>query len=342
MDTQLDIMTSFGISMADISDACNERVEDAHILTRQWANDHGLLGVPHQQRKFDQLGYTHLLAYGCTTAAMDRLALFAQWFTYYFLLDDQQDLAVLTGRTHEFGELQDDLRRILHTHGEDAAAHRSGLRAAVAELCRRTRPLVSSDWWDRYVHHAEQVFAAQRRENVYRLSGIVPAPEEFKRVRRDAGAADMVFDIIEACEGLEIPAPIRASAACSRYADDLNDFTTWSNDVMGVDHDAGNADPNNFVLVRQHVDNLTRDEAIRAVTAEIADLVGGLAARMDDVRAAGRALPAEQQARAAKALNAWHDWAMNVPVHYLKANGRLSQMDRAKPRQPAGFTEDLL
>lgn len=341
MTVELDIMGSFGVSTADVSSRCNEHAEQAHVMTRHWANRYGLLGNAHRNRLFDQLGYTQLLAYGCTTAAMERLALFSQWFTYYFLLDDQQDLAVLTGRDEEFVALQDDLRDVLLRRGE-ISTRRTGLVAAVADLCRRTTPHVSDEWWSRYISHAEQVFAAQRRENSYRLTGWFPAPDEFKEVRRAAGAAELVFDIIEACESAEVPASMRTSPACCRYVDDLNDFTTWSNDVLGVDHDAANADPNNYVLIRQHADDLDREKAVSAVTAEIANLARDLAYRKAELCVAARTYSAAQQLRIEHALSAWFDWAMNVPIHYLKANGRLSHMDSARPQQPPAFTEDLL
>lgn len=341
METQTDNLAAFGITIAEVPTACSEHAQPAHTLTRDWANSFGLLGDPRQQRKFDQLGYTQLLAYGCLTASAGRLALFAQWFTYYFLLDDQQDLAVLTGRDDEFIALQDDIRQILHAQGK-GGGDRPGLRGAVADLCRRTAGEVSGEWWHRYVTHAEEVFAAQRLENGYRLTGRFPDPDAFKKIRREAGAADMVFDIIEAAEDLEIPAQLRGGAACRQYADDLNDFTTWTNDVLGVDHDAANDDPNNYVLVRQQAGDLSREAALESVNTEIARLVHGLGRRKHDVLAAAQAHPAAVRMKVDRALTAWHDWAMNVPIHYLRANGRLWQMDEAAPRQPPAFAEDLL
>lgn len=336
------IMDSFGVSADEVSGLFNPHAEQAHTLTRNWANDYGLLGNSDRQQLFDRLGYTHLLAYGCTTAPLERLALFSQWFTYYFLLDDQQDLAVLTGRTEDFVALQEELRHVLRTRGTDGSAPGRDLPAAVAELCRRTTPHVSDEWWSRYVAHAEQVFAAQGQENTYRSSDDFPAPAEFKEVRRRAGAADMVFDIIEACEGTGIPGSIRNDPACCRYADGLNDFTTWTNDVLGVDHDAANRDPNNYVLIRQNSDGLDRRTAIDSVTGEIVELVRDLPRRRDEVRRAARKCSAAEQDRIELALGAWYDWSMYVPIHYLRADGRLSQMDRAQPRQPPAFTEDLL
>ncbi len=339
---QRTFLESLGVSAEQVPRSCNAHAARAHKLTRDWATSYGLLGDTRQQNLFDQLSYTQLLAYGCTTAPVDRLALFAQWFTYYFLLDDQQDLAVLTGRNKEFIVLQDDVRRILHTRGIGAPMHSKGLRAAVADLCRRTTQYVSDAWWHRYIDHAEQLFSAQRQESNYRLANCFPTPSDFKNIRRRASAVDMVFDIIQACEQAEISESLRSSAACCQYADDLNDFTTWSNDILGLDHDAANADPNNYVRVRQHADNLSLDAAIDAVTVEVAQLVSGFANRKKDVRVTACTFTAAQWGQAERALHAWYAWAMNVPVHYLKSNSRLFQMDQAAPKRPPAFTEDLL
>ncbi|MET8795199.1 terpene synthase family protein [Nocardia sp. NPDC004568] len=338
----LEVIESFGVPCGQVSSARNGHAEQAHMMTRNWANQYGLLGDPHRQEMFDQLRYADMLAYGCTTAPPERLALFAQWFTYYFLLDDQQDLAVLTGRTEDFVALQKDLHYVFHSRGVDGSARTRNFSAAVADLCRCTAPHVSDEWWDRYVSHADEVFAAQRAENVLRLTGTFPDPEEFKVIRRRAGAADMVFDIIEACEGMEIPESIRYGSACSRYADDLNDFTTWTNDVLGVDHDAANGDPNNYVLIREHAGGLDRRTAIETVTAEIVELVANLPIRREDVRRSIGKFSVPQQIRIERSLDAWFDWAMNVPIHYMRAHGRLAQMDRARPGEPPAFTEDLL
>ncbi|MBY8886991.1 terpene synthase family protein [Streptomyces sp. PTM05] len=336
-------MLSFSVPVGTIPHDRNPCAAVAHKSTRGWANRYRLIGDDRRQRAFDQLNYAELLSYACTTATASRLGLFAQWFTYYFLLDDQQDLAVLNGRHEEFVALQSKLRIALHSRGAVSPSRDEGLVAAVADLCRRTAPLVSDGWWYRYVTHAEQTFAAQRQESDYRLTGVMPTPWAFKKVRREAGAAEMVFDIIEACEESEIPESIRSSAACRRYADDLNDFTTWSNDVLGVQHDAANTDPNNYVLVREHADGLEREAAIAAVISDIVWLAEQMPLRRAEVKAvASMHCSGPELEGIERVLDAWRAFALNVPLHYLRADSRLAQMDGAAPGRPAGFISDLL
>ncbi|WP_370942250.1 terpene synthase family protein [Amycolatopsis sp. cg5] len=311
-------------------------------MTREWANRFGLIGTTGNQRRFDQLAYPDLLSYGCTTAAPEPLALFSEWFTYYFLLDDQQDLAVVTGRQQEFNALQDQVKQVLHTRGRGVRDDSVGLVAAIADLSRRTERYVSDEWWHRYVIHAEEVFAAQRQECGYRFTGTFPDLEDFKEVRRKAGAADMVFDIIEACEQIEIPGWLRYSSTCRSYADDLNDFTTWTNDVLGIDRDAAQVDPMNYVLVRQHLDGIPRGEATERVTAEIVRLVHRLPSRRAHVLSAAKEQGAGMFATVERAVDAWQAWAIAVPMHYLRPNSRLFQMDEAAPGHAPEFTADLL
>ncbi|MFJ2008443.1 terpene synthase family protein [Streptomyces chartreusis] len=342
-DLPIRLLEPFGLGLNDIPRACHPQAVRAHELTREWADEYGLIGDADRRRRFDRLGYSRLLAYGCTTAPLEDLALYSQWFAYYFLLDDQQDLAILTGRHSSFIALQDQLRRVMHSRGlVDGAQRETGLVAAVADLCRRTAPQVSDGWWCRYVTHAENVFAAQRLESAHRLTGSVPTLDEFLEIRRRASSVDMVFDIIEACEGYEIPEPIRYSWPCCKYADDLNDFTTWSNDVLGVDHDAGNGDINNYVLVSERTAGLSRWEATESVSSNIRMLARRLPERADQVHRLAREYGEEHGERVTRVLNAWHAWAMNVPVHYLRADSRLWQMDLAAPRTPPAFTADLL
>lgn len=332
-----------GLNLAGVPGKCHPRADEAQEMTRIWADAYGLIGDDDQQRRFEQLGYSKLLSYGCTTASLEDLALYAQWFTYYFLLDDQQDLAVLTGRHEQFVALQEELRRVFHAGAVSGPSRPStGLVAAVADLCCRTVPQVSLGWWYRYIGHAEHVFAAQRLESMYRLAGSVPPVEEFMEIRRRASAVDMVFDIIEACERIELPEPLRYSLAFRQYADDLNDFTTWSNDILGVEHDAANTDPNNYVLVLERSAGLSRHQALETVATKTAVLLQRIAERAGDVRVLAQAYGAPTCERVERALDAWYAWSVNVPLHYLQAHGRLTQMDQAAPGQPPAFAADLL
>jgi hypothetical protein len=330
----------FGIVLPQ---AVHPQAEQAQQLVEEWAVRYGLIQGRHQTNLFRSLAYPILFSRGCTTATLDDLVLFSEWFTYFFLVDDQQDIAVFSGRFPEFNSLQSCICEIVYHRGQNSKESK-GLPAAVADLCRRTILRVSDAWWYRFVSHVDLAFSGQRYENLYRTTGSVPPLEEFIEIRRAASTVEMCLDIIEACEGVEIPAAIRYSPACHRYADALTDITTYSNDVLGVERDARNAEPNNLVLVRQHWEGLDRSQAIDAVTKHVADLVAHDNELAGAIVATAEALRFDPETcrQIARAVAAWRAWAWNAAAYYARVGGRLTQMDEAGPLESPEFVQDLL
>ncbi|WP_329791538.1 hypothetical protein V1227_06365 [Lentzea sp. DG1S-22] len=337
-------MRSFGITSSQIPAWQNPFAASAHESTKGWASEFGLIRGTDQFRAFDDLAYTALFARGCPQAAQEDLALFSQWFAVLFFLDDQQDIAVFTGRSQAFATLQDRLGDILLRRGGGPVPNGTGLPAAVADLCRRTRPVVSDKWWNRFTTHAEMVFAAQRDENRHRLEGTVPSVEEFLAIRREASTVEICFDLIEACGRGEVPNAVRYSVAGRDYVAALNDFTTWTNDLFGVERDAANADPNNYVLVRQHVDGCDRGHAISTVTEDIRRLFGTLPDLRLRVEETALSVGCDEAARKeiARVLDGWYAWSVHVPLSYLAEDSRLVKMEEVPQGKPPTFTEDVL
>ncbi|MDR6593686.1 hypothetical protein ACFFSW_07335 [Saccharothrix longispora] len=337
-------MRSFGIDDSQIPTSRARFTAEAHENVKEWASRFGLISGPDQLRAFDDLAYTALFARGCPHATLEDLTLFSQWFAVLFFLDDQQDIAVFTGRSGSFAALQDELGDILLQGGTGANEDGIGLPAAVADLCRRTRPVVSDRWWNRFTAHAESVFAAQRAENRHRLEGTVPSVGEFITMRREASTVEICFDLIEACERGRFPNAVRYSPAARDYVAALNDFTTWTNDLFGVERDAANADPNNYVLVRQHADGCDRQHAVKTATEDVRRLFGTLAELRRRVEDTAFALGFDEEVRGGvrRVLDGWYAWAVHVPLSYLAENSRLIKMDEVPSGTPPRFTEDVL
>ena len=339
-----DRLQAFGVGEGMVPDATNPAAHRAHLHTREWARRCGLLVGVTQLRAFDHVAYTALFARGCVDAEAERLALFARWFTLLFIVDDLQDDAVFQGQQASFHELQDDYLRILRAEGQGNRSMGSPLLEAVADLAVATRPLVSSSWWRRFVDDVERTFASQRVENECRREGRALAPEEFAVVRREASTTDVCFDLIEACLEAEVSPAFRDTPACRRYTEVLSEFTTATNDVFGVDRDADNGDPNNYVLVLQAAGGLDRADALQQATHDINDLVVDLPQlRAQALAAAAEVARDEAELRAAeRAIAGWWNFSLNVPGFYLAVGSRLEHMNNVPDGRSSGLTPDLL
>lgn len=339
-----DRLRAFGVGDGFVPDVTNPAAHRAHLHTREWARGHGLLVGARQVRTFDHVAYTALFARGCVDADADRLALFARWFTLLFIVDDLQDDAVFQGRQEGFRELQEEYLRVLRGRSDRPRPSGSALLDAVADLAATTRPLVSAAWWSRFTDDLGRTFVSQRVENGCREQGTALAPEEFAVVRREASTTDVCFDLIEACLEAEVTEAFRDSPACRRYTETLSEFTTWTNDVFGVDRDADNGDPNNYVLVLQAAGGTDRATALERATADVSDLVARLPRlRVDALATAGELARDEDELRAAhRAVAGWWNFSLNVPGFYLAVGSRLEHMNNVPDGRSSGLTPDLL
>ncbi|MER6945496.1 terpene synthase family protein [Nonomuraea sp. NPDC000554] len=193
-------------------------------------------------------------------------ALFAQWLTWLFHLDDELDegscpLSVFQGLL------------------EGASDH--PLEAAFADLWRVTSARMSDQWRARFAVNLKRQHDACRIEAENRAAGRVPSLAEYPSLRR-ATIGPYLYDLVEPCLRVEVPPWLHESEPWQALVDACNDVNAWCNDVASRPKERG--DTHNLVVVASH--QLRLDE--RQATAWVLDRI---AERCHDMQRAVRRLP---------------------------------------------------
>lgn len=225
-------------------------------------------------------------------------ALFAQWLTWLFHLDDELD---------EYGE---PYPRLFDGHGEHP------LEASFAELWRTTSAKMSDDWRLRFATHLQMQHDASQAEAHNRAEGRWPSLVEYPALRR-ATVGPYLYDLVEPCLGVEVPAELYAGEAWQCLVDACNDAVAWSNDVASRPKERG--DGHNLVVIAMRELGLGGREATAWVLDRIAE-------RCSDMRRAAMRLPLNEldpiTARNVSKVACAHLAAPRAHLDWLLESGR--------------------
>jgi hypothetical protein len=244
--------------------------------TEAWCAKHGLLRDP---RTFRALGYGRIMSTLVPHVPFAGLALVVDWNSLFFVTDDQQNLAVTTGRVERYEQLVASMRRMIA--GEPAAAGHP-LLGALADLLQRTLPGRPACWMARLRANLDRWLRGHLAENAYRLSGTVPGVADYIDVRRDASTVLPTLDLVELVEHATIPDELYRTPTWQTLVLGTADIMCWINDIHSLHKEKG--DPINLVTVLDHHERLGTRHAMAAVAARVA-------ARVDEHLAAARELP---------------------------------------------------
>ncbi|UBU16559.1 terpene synthase family protein [Nonomuraea gerenzanensis] len=193
-------------------------------------------------------------------------ALFAQWLTWLFHLDDELD--------ERSGPLE-----IFHGMLKGTSCH--PLEAAFADLWRVTSVRMSDQWRARFAVGLQRQYDACRAEAENRAAGRMPTLEEYPALRRGT-VGPYLYDLVEPCLRVEVPVWVHESDPWRQLVDACSDVTAWCNDVASRPKERG--DVHNFVVLAMRQLGLSDREA----TAWVLDRITG---RCQDMRKAAKRLP---------------------------------------------------
>lgn len=224
-----------------------------------WARRTGLRADP-------EVGYHRMAGRAFAEFDAAAAALFAQWLTWLFHLDDELD--------ERSGPLD-----IFHGMLKGAARH--PLEAAFADLWRVTSVRMSDPWRARFAVGLQRQYDACRTEAENRAAGRMPTLEEYPALRRGT-VGPYLYDLVEPCLRVEVPVWVHESEPWQLLVNACSDVTAWCNDVASRPKERGDA--HNFVVLAMRQLGLSEREA----TAWVLDRI---AARCQDMRKAARRLP---------------------------------------------------
>ncbi|MER7129326.1 terpene synthase family protein [Streptosporangium saharense] len=276
-----------------------------------WTREVGLeTPVP---ARFDRMAGRAFAGFGT-----DSTLLFAKWLTWLFHFDDEWDEKPAGRAT---GIVEATFSRLVRHTAETAVHETQTVRAALTLTATRPRPAapvmtwvpsplpvrtprpegvspvevafrdlwgvtaprMSRRWRERFADGLAAQGTACRTEAENRCAGRVPSVAEYPVLRRGT-VGPYLFDLVEPCLGVEVPAELRESPTWRTLVDACNDVTAWCNDVASHHKERANGDVHNYVTVAAHAFGLSDAEAVAWVNDRIAE-------RAEDLRAAARRLP---------------------------------------------------
>jgi hypothetical protein len=251
-------------------------------LTEAWCRKFGLLRTPEVVAKFHALGYGRIMATLCPYSPLRCVSLITDWNSFFFITDDQQDIAVATDRLAQYEELVDSMRRAIAGDPEPTPHHHHPLLIALRDLLRRTVPGRPGYWVARFRENLDRWLTGHLRENSYRCTATVPEVADYVAVRRDASTVLPTLDLVEMVEGATVSDELYETPQYQTLVLGTADIMCWINDIHSLHKEQG--DPINFVTVLDHHEQLGEQRAITAVAVRVA-------ARVEDHLTALRELP---------------------------------------------------
>ncbi|WP_433560360.1 terpene synthase family protein [Nocardia sp. CA-151230] len=276
----LEIPLPFSPQRHSMSDRAQERVQI-------WAQRFGLLQDEAAARRFESLGYARFSAYWCPTSSFADMLLVAEWITVFFVFDDLQDLAIITGRLDDYDHLRHTALEVVHERG--VAGPVPPVIAALSNLCTRTFPRNSEAWARRFALNLELWLVGHARENAFRRAGKSPSPDEYPRLRRDACTVLPTADLTEVIEHTEIPDALYYGPAYQEMIATTADIMCLINDLHSLAIETDAEDTINLVTTLQHHLGMELPQAVTEVRRLIE-------VRIADHRAAAEAMTAEMDA----------------------------------------------
>ncbi|MFE5818503.1 hypothetical protein [Streptomyces sp. NPDC056479] len=237
----------------------------------QWMRDEGLLSGPGSLRTFlrtvDHIGLAILTYPYAVGTALD---LAADTLGLAFVMDDE-----LSGPGERAPGLVARIIDEVTAVSSPAQATRAPAAPVRGRPLRRTpfgrvwlrvwRDLcegMSPDWQARSARNWAAFFATFPLEDHNHRNGIVLDIDSYRALRRISVGVEPLIDVAERVGGFEVPARVQDSAWMRRMRYTASDAIAVMNDVHGVEREESHQDTHNLVLLLEHHEKLSRDEAI--------------------------------------------------------------------------------
>jgi epi-isozizaene synthase len=236
--------------------------------TRAWLLEKRLMPADKVVAYADGLCYRDLMAGYYLGAPDDVLQTIADYSAWFFLWDDRHDRDVIHRRPTAWRRLKHQLHLALespraHLH------HQDPLVAGFADSMVRLYSYLSGTWNSRFARHFHAVIEAYDREFRNRMSGHVPAVEEYLELRRLTFAHWIWLDLLEPSAEYELPATVLKNPAYQRAALLCQDFAAWYNDLCSLPKEIAGDELHNLGISLIHHEGMSLTEAVKEVRRRV-------------------------------------------------------------------------
>ncbi|WP_156724556.1 terpene synthase family protein [Streptomyces apocyni] len=262
------------------------QAEQANTEATSWALSQGL--IKDAADDFSGIGCGHLAARVAHGATYRQLLLLSEWMAWSFVLDDQHDHVIRSGRVDTWRPVTDAINGHL-SDGEDYLTpqrrHGNALVDGFTDLHAAILDGMPPGIRKRYRAHIPPMLRSLDQEAVNR--GTVrrqPTVDDYVLMRRHSSQLLPMMDMVEASLGVEVPSEVYDSPTFQALLWSAVDIISWGNDIFSLRKEYACGDNNNLVLLLAWWEGYSLPHAVRAVKDRIS-------ARLVDFHSAARTLP---------------------------------------------------
>lgn len=308
-----------------------QRIEE-YVHSLGWS-----LGLTETEGGRERLGagYGNFVAWTYPEASFRDLCLCAEWLFFTFILDDLHTLKVYDA-PEAWVPVHRRLMDII-TDGEDPAPprERTPFTKALTHLSIRTRERLSPGLRGRLNRHLDLFFQGFAEESANRFRGTPPGIDSFTHTRRLSVGMEFGFDLVELSQRVEVPQDIYETSLFREIVDAASDVVAWQNDLHSIHLDKRRGDFHNVVIVMQHADKMSFQEAVDVTVAKVQERVADFLAAEEQLLPflTGRGVPrgaCEDILRVTAGMRQWTNgclhWYRNTTRYVIPtASGELDQ-----------------
>lgn len=287
----------------------------ANAEATEWAAGHALVNQA-AAGEFAGIGFGHLAGRVSQEASYGHLVTFAQWMAWSFVLDDQHDHLIRSGRLDAWSPVTDAIRA--HVAGEKIPRHpRNPLVGAFIDVWDRAVAGMPMGIRGRCEVHIREMLRSLDQEAANRTAVVPPTITDYILTRRHSSQLLPMLDMSEAALGIEVPWEIYASPVFQELIWSAVDVISWGNDVFSLRKESSCGDNNNIAFLLAQRYRWSLPQVVRVVQRRIA-------ARVEDFLAAEQRLPralealsvtdASSRAAAVKCAQNYRDWMIGADL----------------------------
>lgn len=295
----------------------HEEAEQANADATAWALDRGL--IRNSAEDFAGIGVGHLAARVCHAVPYRRLVLFAKWMAWSFVLDDQHDLLIRSGRLDAWPLVVDPISRYLADGATGRASRPRGnpLVEEFVELCDEILEGMPDGLRGRFRLHIPLMLRSLDQEAANREGARPPAVDDYVVMRRHSSQLPPMMDMAAAWLGVEVPRQVYDSAVFQDLMWSAVDVISWGNDVFSLYKEYSCGDNNNLALLLAQRNGWPLPEAVRDVQerirARVEDFLAGAQRLPHELDRLGISDPSSREA-ASRCVKSYQDWMIGADL----------------------------
>ncbi|WP_143306098.1 terpene synthase family protein [Chitinophaga vietnamensis] len=240
----------------------NLHVSAAQQHITAWVQEYGLITDERALARFERGRFAWLAARAFPDAALDELCLIADFNTWLFILDDQCDEAPTGKQAAYLRSIMAGLMDILHQNKIVTLANGGPLPAALSSIWERMRAISTPAWRLRFIRSMQDYFDSCLWEADNREARIIPSVADYVRMRPYTGALFADVEAIDIIEKIYLPDSLLQHALLKRLMLACNNIVCWANDIFSCQKESAQGDVHNLVLVLQHEQQLSLQDAL--------------------------------------------------------------------------------